>query len=150
VQRNVGPQVFIYNIFPFRYKLSIHSGKRLLEPCELQLAFQEIIDSANAPAPGEEKLAALTAGERVHWAVSRRKYFSSGVNKSSLHAIERAAFVVILDDEEVFYDQNDPRKLDRWAENLLHGKAYDRWFDKSFNFIISKNGRFGINAEVAS
>jgi hypothetical protein len=48
---------------------------RLLEPCELQLAFQEIIDTAKEPAPGEEKLAALTAGERVHWAVSRRKYF---------------------------------------------------------------------------
>lgn len=46
-------------------------------------------------------MAALTAGERVHWAKTRRKYFSSGVNKMSLHAIERAAFVVILDDKEV-------------------------------------------------
>uniref|UniRef100_A0A915ERU8 carnitine O-palmitoyltransferase n=1 Tax=Ditylenchus dipsaci TaxID=166011 RepID=A0A915ERU8_9BILA len=129
------------------YKLPIHSGKRLLEPCELQVAFQEIIDKSVDPAPGEEKLAALTAGERTHWATTRKKFFSSGVNKSSLHAIERAAFVVILDDEEVFYDPNDPSKLDRWAANLLHGKAYNRWFDKSFNFIISPNGRFGINAE---
>ncbi|KAI1727732.1 choline/Carnitine o-acyltransferase domain-containing protein [Ditylenchus destructor] len=129
------------------YKLSIHNGKRLLEPAELQVAFQEILDSSEEPAPGEKELAALTAGERVHWAVTRRKYFGSGVNKSSLHAIERAAFVVILDEDEVFYDPNDPSKLDKWAENLLHGKAYNRWFDKSFNFIISANGRFGINTE---
>ncbi len=38
--------------------------------------------------------------------------------------------------------QKDSTKLDHWAENLLHGKAYDRWFDKSFNMIISKNGTY--------
>jgi len=43
--------------------------------------------------------------------------------------------------------QNDTSKLDHWAHNNLHGKAYNRWFDKSFNFIISKNGRFGVNVE---
>lgn len=43
--------------------------------------------------------------------------------------------------------QEDPSKLDHWAHNLLHGKAYNRWFDKSFNFIISRNGRFGVNVE---
>lgn len=77
---------------------------RLLEPRELQLLFQEILDSDLKPAPGEEKLAALTAGEREHWAIVRRKYFGSGLNKTSLQAIERAAFVMILDDEAVCYD----------------------------------------------
>lgn len=47
----------------------------------------------------------------------------------------------------MFYDPEDRSKLDHWASSLLHGKAYDRWFDKSFNFIIFKNGRFGINTE---
>lgn len=37
--------------------------------------------------------------------------------------------------------------MDRWAHNLLHGKAYDRWFDKSFNIIVSKDARVGINTE---
>lgn len=55
--------------------------------------------------PAEESLAALTAGDRTWWAITRKKYFSSGVNKKSLCAIERAAFVVILDDEEVYYDE---------------------------------------------
>lgn len=61
------------------------------------------MDSALEPAPGEQQLAALTAGERIHWAKTRRQYFSSGVNKMSLHAIERSAFVVILDEEKVIY-----------------------------------------------
>lgn len=129
------------------FKLPIHSGKRLYEPAELQLAFQEILDSELRPAPGEDKLAALTAGERTHWAVTRRKYFSNGSNKTSLNAIERSAFVVILDEEEVTYDPNDSSKLDHWASSLLHGKASDRWFDKSFNLIVYANGRVGINAE---
>ena len=30
---------------------------------------------------------------------------------------------------------------------MLHGKAYDRWFDKSFNMIFSANGRVGLNTE---
>lgn len=47
----------------------------------------------------------------------------------------------------MFYDPNDRSKLDYWAASLLHGEAYDRWFDKSFNFIVFKNGRFGINTE---
>jgi hypothetical protein len=113
----------------------------------LQLAFQEILDSELKPAPGEEHLAALTAGERTHWALTRRKFFNTGINKTSLQAIERSAFVVCLDDELVSYDPKDPSKLDRWAESLLHGRAHDRWFDKSFNIIVYPHGRVGINAE---
>merc|ERR550539_519111 len=30
---------------------------------------------------------------------------------------------------------------------MLHGKGHDRWFDKSFNLIISANGRAGLNVE---
>ena len=75
-----------------------------MEPCELQLAYQEILDSALVPCEGEHQLAALTAGRRDHWARVRREHFSSGINKTSLRAIERAAFVVILDDEYVCYD----------------------------------------------
>lgn len=125
----------------------MHNGKRLLEPPELQLAFQEILDSELKPVPGEEHLAALTAGERTHWALTRRKFFGTGINKTSLQAIERAAFVVCLDDEHVSYDPNDSTKLDRWAESLLHGNGHDRWFDKSFNLVVYPNGRVGINAE---
>lgn len=43
--------------------------------------------------------------------------------------------------------QEDPSKLDRYARSMLHGKCYDRWFDKSFNLIVTKNARVGFNAE---
>lgn len=129
------------------FRVPIHTGKRLLAPAELQEGFKKILEGELTPAPGEKELAALTAGDRTPWAIARKKYFSTGVNKTSLHAIERAAFVVILDDGEVFYDQHDPSKLDQWACDLLHGSATNRWFDKSFNFVVYRNGRIGINAE---
>uniref|UniRef100_A0AC35U8E9 Carnitine O-palmitoyltransferase n=1 Tax=Rhabditophanes sp. KR3021 TaxID=114890 RepID=A0AC35U8E9_9BILA len=129
------------------FKLPIHNGKRLLEPKELQYSFQKILDSDAVPYAGECDLAAFTAGERTPWALARKRYFSTGVNRVSLRAIERAAFVVILDEEIVDYDPDDTSRLDRWAHVLLHGNANDRWFDKSFNFVIFKNARFGINTE---
>ena len=60
----------------------------------------EIIRDPTPAALGEEHLAALTAGERTLWAEARETYFRGGVNRSSLEAIEKAAFVLILDDED--------------------------------------------------
>ncbi len=40
-----------------------------------------------------------------------------------------------------FSPKNDDRQVDAYAKSLLHGKGYDRWFDKSFNLIFSKNAK---------
>ncbi|MCP9261198.1 Carnitine palmitoyltransferase 1A (Liver) [Dirofilaria immitis] len=109
--------------------------------------FEAILNEKVNSNAEEKYIAALTAGDRDMWAQARKNYFNSGINQLSLHAIEKAAFVIILDEHEVFYDRNDSSKLDFWANSLLHGRGYDRWFDKSFNLIIFKNGRIGINAE---
>ena len=69
----------------------------------------------------ERMLPVLTAGERTHWARARKDFFryvqlfriendlaflcSRGVNKTSLHTIEKAAFVVVLEDEMPDYDE---------------------------------------------
>uniref|UniRef100_A0A9J8BBJ0 Carnitine palmitoyltransferase 1Ab (liver) n=2 Tax=Cyprinus carpio TaxID=7962 RepID=A0A9J8BBJ0_CYPCA len=82
------------------------------------------------------------------WAKARSQFFSRGKNKQSLDAVEKAAFFVTLDDTEQRYDpENSVRSLDSYGKSLLHGKCYDRWFDKSFNLIVFKNGTMGLNAE---
>ncbi|KAF3847027.1 hypothetical protein F7725_004105 [Dissostichus mawsoni] len=121
---------------------------RLLSPREIELQIQRILEDLSVPLPGEEKLGALTAGDRVPWAQIRKQYFSSGINKRSLDIIERSAFFVTLDDEEQGMKGDDPvGNLDRYAKSILHGKCYDRWFDKSFSIVIYKNGKSGLNAE---
>lgn len=59
---------------------------------------QQILDNPSEPQLGEEKLAALTAGNRTEWAKIREQYFAKGVNKLSLDVIEKAVFFVTLDD----------------------------------------------------
>lgn len=108
---------------------------------------QQILNDKSLPSDGEEKLAALTASERTAWAIAREEFFSKGMNKASLDLIEKAAFIVVLDDIPYIYDPENPDKLDEYGRILLHGKGYDRWFDKSFTLCIGNNGRIGFNAE---
>ncbi|XP_064779832.1 carnitine O-palmitoyltransferase 1, liver isoform-like isoform X2 [Oncorhynchus masou masou] len=130
------------------FRLRMYSSSRPLSPREIESQLQRILDDPSPPSPGEEKLGALTAGDRIPWAKARKEYFSLGVNKRSLDCIEKAAFFVTLDDDEQGMMGEDPAaSLDRYAKSLLHGKCYDRWFDKSFSVVIYKNGKIGLNAE---
>ncbi|XP_071506916.1 carnitine O-palmitoyltransferase 1, liver isoform-like [Diadema antillarum] len=151
------------------YKIIIQSNGSMIQPCELEKQYQQILDDTSE-ATKEKRLASLTAGERIPWAAARQRFFTTGINKTSLAAIETAAFVVVLDEEEHEYDieplreflkhqkvpawyKGDPfatkadGRLDRYAASLLHGNVCDRWFDKCFNLIIFKNGHMGVNAE---
>uniref|UniRef100_A0A8C7DC31 carnitine O-palmitoyltransferase n=1 Tax=Oncorhynchus kisutch TaxID=8019 RepID=A0A8C7DC31_ONCKI len=130
------------------FRLRMYSSSRPLSPREIESQLQRILDDPSPPSPGEEKLGALTAGDRIPWAKARKEYFSLGVNKRSLDCIEKAAFFVTLDDDKQGMMGEDPAaSLDRYAKSLLHGKCYDRWFDKSFSVVIYKNGKIGLNAE---
>uniref|UniRef100_A0A8B9JHS0 carnitine O-palmitoyltransferase n=1 Tax=Astyanax mexicanus TaxID=7994 RepID=A0A8B9JHS0_ASTMX len=130
------------------FRLWLYQAGRMLSPREIEYQIQRILDDPSPPAPGEEKLGAFTAGDRIPWAKARKEFFSSGVNKRSLDCIEKAAFFVTLDDDEQGMMGDDPAaNVDRYAKSLLHGKCYDRWFDKSFSVVIFKNGKNGLNAE---
>uniref|UniRef100_A0A6Q2WU10 carnitine O-palmitoyltransferase n=1 Tax=Esox lucius TaxID=8010 RepID=A0A6Q2WU10_ESOLU len=130
------------------FRLWVYNAGRLLSPREIEYQIQRILDDPSMPRPGESRLGALTAGDRVPWYNVRKQYFSSGVNKRSLDCIEKAAFFVTLDDDEQGMKGEDPAgNLDRYAKSLLHGKCYDRWFDKSFSVVVYKNGKSGLNAE---
>ncbi|MEE6482683.1 hypothetical protein FKM82_013316 [Ascaphus truei] len=130
------------------FRVWVYHGGRLLNPKELELQFQNILNDKTLPQPGEEKLAALTAGERTPWAKARKAYFRSGKNLLALDLVEKAAFFVTLEDSEQGLRTEDPvNSLDTYAKSLLHGKCYDRWFDKSFTCVVFKNGKVGLNAE---
>ncbi|XP_051916022.1 carnitine O-palmitoyltransferase 1, liver isoform isoform X1 [Hippocampus zosterae] len=144
---NESKHIAVYHKGRF-FKVWMFYDGRLLLPREIEQQMERILADRSEPAPGEERLAALTAGDRTPWAKGRDTYFSRGKNKQSLDAIEKAAFFVTLDETEQRFDESSPVKsLDSYAKSLLHGKCYDRWFDKSFNLIIFKNGTMGLNAE---
>ncbi|GAU97629.1 hypothetical protein RvY_08895 [Ramazzottius varieornatus] len=129
------------------YKVPTHGKGRLLNPKELELQMERILEDTSPPQPGEAMLAALTAGERKTWAQMRNSYFTRGVNRVSLETIERGAFFLCLDEEEHYYLETDASKLDAYCKWLLHGNGHNRWYDKSFNVIVMANGKAGLNVE---
>ncbi|XP_036615623.1 carnitine O-palmitoyltransferase 1, muscle isoform [Trichosurus vulpecula] len=131
------------------YKVWLYQGSQLLKPRDLEMQFQRILDDTCPSLPGEEKIAALTAGGRVPWAEARQTYFNTGKNKASLEAIEKAAFFVTLDEEAHSYDPENEASLSLYGKSLLHGNCYNRWFDKSFTLVAFKNGKLGLNTEHA-
>ncbi len=54
--------------------------------------------------------------------------------------IETSLFALCLED-------SSPGTLDDRFRNILHGDGKNRWFDKSFQLIVSRNGKFGGNGE---
>lgn len=56
------------------FKLWLYEGSQLLKPCDLELQFQRILDDPSPPQPGEEKLAALTAGGRYQRPMGTRAH----------------------------------------------------------------------------
>ena len=50
------------------FKFTCYKQGQLLEPCELEIGLEQILNDKSEPSPGEKHLAALTAGNRVPWA----------------------------------------------------------------------------------
>jgi len=136
----------------------MHKGRFFKMPCyykgslmtarELQNQIEMILADTTEPDSGEALLGALTAGERRPWAEARERFMTNGVNRASLEAIERAAFVLCLESQEAPpFNGDEGTRLDAFASTMLHGTGADRWYDKSFNVIVMTNGRIGFNAE---
>lgn len=45
----------------------------------------------------------------------------------------------------IIFLQSTQNDINAFSKRMLHGKGYDRWFDKSFNLIICKNGQVGLS-----
>ncbi|ETE62401.1 hypothetical protein L345_11842, partial [Ophiophagus hannah] len=84
---------------------------------------------------------------RVPWAEARARFFSRGKNRTSLDCIDRAAFFLVLDEEAQGFSPEREESLSEYEKSLLHGRCYDRWFDKSFTLVVYPNGKLGGNAE---
>ncbi|XP_042907530.1 carnitine O-palmitoyltransferase 2, mitochondrial isoform X2 [Parasteatoda tepidariorum] len=87
---------------------------------------------------------ALTSQERDTWAKAREHLVKIG-NSEQLQLVDSAIFLLILDDEN-FDAEKD---LVPYARQMLHGHSHNRWFDKSFSLIITKDGKAALNFEHA-
>lgn len=130
------------------YKMMIYHDGRLLNAAELKFQLDQILKQTENASHAEKYLASLTAWDRTKWAQAREKYFSTGVNKTSLEIIESCAFMLILDDRPLEYnlENMNSEQFDYYSSQCLHGRIYDRWFDKCFTMCMGTNGRVSLDA----
>jgi carnitine O-acetyltransferase len=120
--------IFVLNVYD---NLEIKTYNQI--KCEL-----ENIISEDSKGQG---LGILTSMNRDMWADSRDRLLNiDDQNKGNLEKIETAIFALCLDD-------SSPEILKDVSENMLYGNGKNRWFDKSLQFIITRNGYIGFNME---
>ena len=128
-------QFFVFDV--------VNSNGDIKEPSELLTCIKYILEQ---PKIDKESIAVLSTEERDTWAKTREILINSNaVNKENIQLIDSAHFVICLDD---FVPQN----LDDGAHNYLHGcnknnKFINRWFDKSFSVILTKDANAAVNFE---
>lgn len=134
------------------YIVVVHQGNlyrmEVIEPDGNPLAtdrikggLQAVLKTSEETGPNPEALGALTGMERGNWARAREELrLLDPVNAESLETIEKALFAVVIESES-FENTSD------LMGNLLHGNPCNRWYDKSFTYIVYPDGRFGMNFE---
>lgn len=128
------------------FKLPVFSPSTLqpLTPLQLEAAIEGILTSTADPDPNEQFIPALTAANRTEWADIRDEFFKKDpFNRESLRIVESSLFVMCLDDEET------PADLTLEGRSYLTGNGCNRWSDKSFCLVVSKNGKAGFHVEHA-
>ncbi|CAB4026922.1 peroxisomal carnitine O-octanoyltransferase-like, partial [Paramuricea clavata] len=115
-----------------------------LEPIgipEIKAQLRSIVDDA-AQKPFGPGVGSLTSENRDTWAKERdHLILSNPYHWEILRTIESSLITIVLED-------NSPSCLDELQLSLNCGNCKNRWFDKSFQLIIFKNGLMGTNLEV--
>ncbi|XP_050664964.1 carnitine O-palmitoyltransferase 2, mitochondrial [Leptidea sinapis] len=110
----------------------------LLSPAEILGNLHKIMTDQRKSA--DFPLGVLTSQNRDLWAMQRAHLEDTG-NSDTLRQIDTAIFNLILDEDSIDDDKNKILKL------YLHGDGTNRWYDKSFSLIVTKDGVSGINFE---
>lgn len=101
----------------------------------------------NQKKGNQPSITELTTASRDFWAKERDHLISlSEKNRDNLQKLDSSLFALCLDD--VAYE---PHQEIEGAHNFLHGhnskEPLNRWFDKSFSLIVTKDGHAAINFE---
>lgn len=128
--------VIIHRGHFFTFPLFDQEGN-ILKPEEVLACVKYILNLNLKEA--ELPLGVLTAENRNVWAEARARLEQLG-NQEALNAIDSALYCMALDD----FESDDHDKL---SDNFLHGDPKNRWFDKNYTLMLSKNGHTAINFE---
>jgi len=122
------------------YRLNVlDKNKNILSYTALQQNFMAILNTPKTI--NKLAIGTLTTLPRRKWAHLRSHLINvSPRNEKNLHQIESALGVFIIDEKQF---KNDSLMF----KYFFCGDSYNRWYDKSLQFILNEAGDFGINYE---
>ncbi|KJH49406.1 Choline/Carnitine O-acyltransferase, partial [Dictyocaulus viviparus] len=114
----------------------------------LKTLFKEIVE--RSPQRLDYSVGIVSSDNRDKWAEIYEQLKAHPSNSINLSCIEDALFAVCLDQE--FEALEDDEEKDEFAKQCLHGggsksNSCNRWFDKTLQFVIGKNGSVGVTYE---
>ena len=99
----------------------------ILSVTDLKRQLEKIIELSDGSIHFDPPVGVLTTENRTTWAQTRRRLIDADAhNKDSVDIVEKALFVICL-------DEGNPENPDEYAGAALHGDGRNRWFDKSFH-----------------
>lgn len=120
------------------YAFDVLDEDSICNPRKIAACLKAILEDDRPP--NKHPVGVLTTLERDQWAQARLHLVETG-NQEILKKIDSAIFILALDDEIIDTDNNKVLKT------YLHADGTNRWFDKSFSLIVSKDTYSGINFE---
>jgi carnitine O-palmitoyltransferase 2 len=126
------------------YKVDVADDNENPLPEEQIYARLKAIEATNA-APAQVDIGWFTGDNRDQWTDARITLERDPLNKHSLETIDTALFVVCLDtDTDIHVDNSEGVNK---ASMQFMAQDINRWWDKSFQVIFSKNGAACVNFE---
>jgi len=114
----------------------IRSDGNFVPEEEIQANFQHIISQSTDSSGNDAPIGVFTAEERNRWAAIRGDLTRDSTNKASVDKIDRALFVVVLDDIA-------PNNMLETSKAMLHRDGTNRWYDK-LDLVVFKNSQAGV------
>ncbi|KZL71722.1 mycocerosic acid synthase [Colletotrichum tofieldiae] len=116
------------------FKVPLLEGDGIVSYQKLKATFKAILDQA---LDDQYWTGMLTTDNRDNWASNRQKLLSlDNRNARYLDTIEKSVFVLCLDD-------NSPVTREERVRFGYLGDSFNRWHDKSFQILVTANGRSG-------
>jgi carnitine O-acetyltransferase len=132
--------VVFHRSTPFRLDVLDPDG-RPYDREDLAVALQTIMKDGSFLDDPSTAAGHLTTMARAEWAATRADLIGAAPgNAAALEDVESALFCVCLDEDAGMSSLEASNKL-------LHGDSGNRWFDKSFSFVVFEDGWAGINVE---
>ncbi|XP_060710055.1 choline O-acetyltransferase isoform X1 [Hemiscyllium ocellatum] len=126
------------------FVLDVVINFRRLNETDLFTQLRKIVKMAEDQEEHTAPIGLLTSDSRTEWAEARRVVMRDSTNRDSLDAIERCIFLLCLDSPSGVEQTDINLALQIMHGGDCHKNRANRWYDKTMQFVVGKDGICGL------